>query len=404
MRSSVKRFVAAALAGVAALTFGPTARAQFAPPAGNNNPLFRVNPALMGAAQGAAAAARVAPGLGGVGNPYVGGAGFVDPFRNPFAATISSTPYSSPGYGGGGSQSPYSNPYVSYYDPFGGYFRGVGDLVSSYGKYGIDNNTARLINQQVEQEKIRTRRMLFEEWRYERMNMPTAEDVRKRDRDMALARARSEPPLPDIVAATSLNSLLAHLKDAHAKGQRGTRFDLDEEQLKKVNVSSAYGGNIGLFKNKGKFNWPLALRGENFDAVRQQFEDHVGDAVNRAGINGRVDVALMKDLLAEAKAMHAELEKPKSVGELSPAQYMEAKRFLNLIDDGVKALQDPNVANYFNRKYEARGKTVGDLIDHMAKEGLTFAAAVPGEEAAYRSLQNSLAAYDEATGRTARRE
>src|SRR5262245_49310478 len=56
--------------------------------------------------------------------------------------------------------------YSSYYDPQGGYFRGVGDLVSSYGQYYQNVNQARLTNQSVEQEKIRTRRMLIEEHRY----------------------------------------------------------------------------------------------------------------------------------------------------------------------------------------------------------------------------------------------
>jgi len=71
--------------------------------------------------------------------------------------------------------------------------------------------------------------------------------------------------------------------------------------------------------------------------------------------------------------------------------------------DALLALQDPNVAHFFDRKYEARGKTVGDLVDYMSKNGLRFAPAVPGDEAAYRALQTFLAAYDDGLTRLAAR-
>jgi len=202
-----------------------------------------------------------------------------------------------------------------------------------------------------------------------------------------------------VLSGSSLNTLLSHLKEAHAKGQHAPSLPLDDEMLKKLNVTSGHGGNIGLLKNGGKLSWPLALRGDAFDKLRRRFEFNIDDAISRAKINGRVDAALMKDMLADAKDLHKTLEE--SVGDLSPGQYIDGKRFLNLLDDGLRALQDPNVANYFNRKFEARGKTVSDLVDYMAKEGLTFAASVPGDEAAYRAIQTFLGAYDDALTRLA---
>src|SRR5438270_14079519 len=104
------------------------------------------------------------------------------------------------------------------------------------------------------------------------MHMPTAEDVRQRTREIELTRARRDPPLAEVLTGSTLNSLLAHLKDAHAKQQRGpTTLVLDEDALKKINVTSGHGGNIGLLKplaNSGKLSWPLSLRASAFDKLR----------------------------------------------------------------------------------------------------------------------------------------
>ncbi len=96
-----------------------------------------------------------------------------------------------PGYGY------YPGPALyGYYDPYSGYFRGVGDLITSSGRYYNDYQSARLLNQQVEREKIRTRRMLAEERRYEQSLLPTSEELRERRRQLELRRALNDPPGP----------------------------------------------------------------------------------------------------------------------------------------------------------------------------------------------------------------
>jgi hypothetical protein len=427
MRTSVKWLSTATLVAVAALVGAPTAQAQVPIRSGvtfRQSPLFSVNPylardaynlAFLGRAYGAFYNSIPPYALGY--NPYPSVNYNMAPAVNPYLATgygaggmatLTSNPYAgSPGalssYGSSGYTAPYySNPYTSYYDPFGGYFRGVADLTSAYGKYEIDVNRARLLNQEVERSKIETRRKIFDEWRYERANMPTAEDVRQRTRELELTRARRDPPLAEVLTGSTLNSLLAHLKEAHAKGQHGSPLPLDEDTLKKINVASGHGGNIGLLKpllSSGKLTWPLSLRAPAFDQIRRRFEASAQDAVDRARVNGEVDAVLMKDMLADVKQLHRVLED--SVGDLSPSLYIEGKRYLNLLDDAMRALQDPNVRNFFNRKYEAKGKTVGDLVDNMAREGLTFASASPGDEAAYRVVQTYLAAYDDSLTRLA---
>jgi hypothetical protein len=83
------------------------------------------------------------------------------------------------------------------------------------------------------------------------------------------------------------------------------------------------------------------------------------------------------------------------VGEMPPLEYSESKRYLNQLGEAVKALQDPNVRNYLNGKYAAKGKTVAELVENLTRvQGLEFAPATPGDEAAYRALYQAMHAYD----------
>ena len=65
----------------------------------------------------------------------------------------------------------------------------------------------------------------------------------------------------------------------------------------------------------------------------------------------------------------------------------------NQVADAIKSLSNPKAINYFNNTWITKGKNVAELVDHLTREGLTFAPAAPGEEAAYTSLYQSLRAF-----------
>ena len=443
MRSTMQWLRGAVLAGALTLTLASSAPAQMTPAqlaaARAGTPQFQVNPLLFNAARlnlarnvalgnQATALAQLAP-LAVGSNPYVApiNYGALVPAYNPFAgvgasayvapsslsgvgATLTSNPYAtspgvggtlaSNGYGGGMNYNPYG--YGSYYyDPYGGYFRGVGDLINSYGKYYNQYQDARMKSVQVEQAKIDLRKALFDEWRYYRSQMPTYEDLRqasiKRDHTYSL-----RPNSTDILNASSLNTLLEHLKQIQAKGLTGPPLDLDPDTLKRINVRTDRGGNIGLLKNGGKLSWPLSLRLPLFDELRKGLELHVEQAVERANVDGKpIDAALLRDLKSEVAALNDTLDK--NINKITLTAYNDAKRYLNLLQDAVRALEDPNVADYFHGKYSAQGKTVAKLVDYMTKNGLRFAPATPGDEGAYRALQSYMAAYDDGLTRLASR-
>jgi hypothetical protein len=71
-------------------------------------------------------------------------------------------------------------------------------------------------------------------------------------------------------------------------------------------------------------------------------------------------------------------------------------RFANQLNDSIRSFDNPNAANFYNGKWEVKADNVSALMDQMISQGLRFAPAAVGSEAAYRSLYNSLISYDSA--------
>jgi hypothetical protein len=83
----------------------------------------------------------------------------------------------------------------------------------------------------------------------------------------------------------------------------------------------------------------------------------------------------------------------KSVGNLEPNDYMEAKRYVRELDNTIKILRDPNVKNYVTQKWSPKGaNNVTQLVADMSRQGLRFAPAVPGDEGAYVALHGGMVA------------
>src|SRR6266536_3292057 len=196
--------------------------------------------------------------------------------------------------------------YPTIQGPVAGYYNGVANVVSSYGQYSIDVNQARLTNQQVEQEKIRTRRMLADQDRYERSLQPTANQVAARKRAIELQRARNDPPVVEIWSCSTLNDLLAAVLDAQNKtGVRGPVVALDTATLLHINVSAGTSrGPVSMLRPDGRLRWPFVLQDDRFATERQKIDQLLpqavkeikGDGLQRATFEGlKTAVGELKD-------------------------------------------------------------------------------------------------------------
>jgi hypothetical protein len=393
MRTTVRRFGAAAFA---TLTVGVLAAAPAFAQVGNPN--FRVNPNLplnqagVGGAMFGQVAAQNA-GFGGY-NPFL--AGFGAGGVNPLGSINNST--AGPGAYGLGSY--YQNPYSTNYweDPLAGFVRGVADVIGAQGQFAINIQQSRLVREQVRQAQVDTRRKIVEEWKWEQSQIPTAQDLRVRDQMLDVQRSLTNPPVTEVLEGKSLNDLLNELTKQQAKGARGREVRLDRDRLKLINVRPrGDAGNLGLLKNEGRLNWPIALRSPTFDQPRKQLDELALEAVRQAPF-GSVEINTLKGMKDAVEQMHALLAA--NINEMKSADYMDAKRYLNYLSDAVLGLGQKDVADFFNGKNAAKGDDVGQLVDYMNKMGLEFAPAVPGEESAYRALHQAMVSFELSMGST----
>jgi hypothetical protein len=327
--------------------------------------------------------------------------GTVTPYGSPGLTSIYGPPGLNTGYNDptGGTYSPnsYYPYYYPYSDPNAGFMRGVADVMSSSGSLAIRLEQARLIDQQVVSAKLENHRRLWDQWLYERYNMPTLQDERERWNALATRRALTDPPVTEILQATTLNQLLKSLK---GKTNGGRPIPLDENVLKYINVVDPNGGNLGVLKpaNDGKnLNWPKSLAGEPYQAevkeINQRAVAVLGDLSNK-GVVGAGDLANLGTAIAKLK------DKVQANQDgLTLMQQIEAKRFLNQLSAAHWALGKPGAADLVvGGRLAPKGKTVPDLLNNMYGSGVEFAAATDGDERAYVALYNSLLAYAQSVG------
>jgi hypothetical protein len=337
----------------------------------------------------------IAPGLSGGG--VYGVAGAYGGTAYGVAGASGSGVYGASGSGVYGASG--SSGYGSYYeDAYGGFLRGNADVIGATGRFLVNQQDADRGREQVRQARIDTRRKVFDEYLYERTHTPTVEDERERLQALQVRRAVNDPPVTEIWSAKALNDLLRDAQKLQAQGAGGPRLELDAVVLRRINVvAGRRPGNLGLLKDQGKLTWPAALQSLSFareaEDPRQQVAELLPRAVSQA-VNGLVDPPVLVALHRAVAKLDTRLAQ--EAGRLPPNAYIQARRYLNDLFDGLRALGQPDAGQYLTARRAARGRTVPELVEHMTQEGLEFAPAVVGDEAAYVALHRALAAYDAA--------
>jgi len=359
---------------------------------------FGVSPfAGSGLGLGAAALATSPFSFGAAAGLGLGGASLTNSPLGNAALTnsaLTSSPYGG-AYGGNGSYG-----YGGYgEDPYAGYLRGSADLTNAEGRYFSQVQQARLLQTQADMSKLDLRRRIAEEAAWERKNWLNPEAERVRSMEANYVRATREPPITEVLSGQALNDLYNHVyplqQKAKADGLALPKIEVDEDMLRQVNLTGAGSlGSIGLLKDRGKLTWPLVLQSPDYEKSRTRLSALATDAVNQVRLNNPVGAATIRDMTGDVRRMNETLLR--NVGELSPSEYVEAKRYLNSLESAIKALQDPNVGNQLNQNWAARAHTISALVDFMGDKGLKFAPATAGDEPAYRHLYQRLVAYDAA--------
>jgi hypothetical protein len=294
----------------------------------------------------------------------------------------------------------YAYPYGA--NSLGNTLSGAADAITAQGQFNIQNQQAKLAQQQVYQAQIDTKRKQFDEYRYEKALTPTYEDIREEEARNRLRHARHDPPPAEIWSGSALNTLLKNIQQQQATtGLRGPAVPVDTETVQHVNLSGGTAPNgIGPLKSGGMLEWPLGLQDKRFDTDRQKIETLVPMILQQAA-SGRVQGKTQKELLDVLDATKVHIKA--AIEEMSPGDNVKANRYINELRESVRVLDDPNTKNYFNGNWQLKVASVGDMVEQMTRQGLRFAPAASGDEPAYQALYNSLVAYDAGIGHVAAR-
>jgi tRNA A-37 threonylcarbamoyl transferase component Bud32 len=324
--------------------------------------------------------------------PYYAGSGHGTPGSLP-AAAVRSTAYPLPDYAfasSGGSGNPYDSSHF-----YAGYIRGAGDVTSAASTVTLAPQQSDLSNQQVAVAKLEGRRALWDEWLYERYNMPALQDERQSALALITSRALTEPPKTEILQATTLNRLLGSVIGK----TNGPSIPLDANILQQINVTDPAVGNLGVLKpsrDGSPLSWPSCLKAGPYQPEVRQVDEQVVALVKEAVSGAEVDAVRLRQLAPAITGLKTKVEENQQ--DLTVVQMVEARRFLNQLDTARKAMGNPRAAGLLAGKLVPRGKTVGELVQHMKRDGLVFAPAMAGEEQAYLALYDALRAYAVSAG------
>jgi hypothetical protein len=289
--------------------------------------------------------------------------------------------------------SPYWG-YTYWHYPYalGDYLHGAADVIRSQGQLIINKQQANYLHEKYLQEKLTTRRKELEHWVWERELRNEAND-RERERILQaeIKRDQLDPPQTQIFAGSSLNLLLAQLKQETDLPPGGS-VPVHKDWLPHIHVTfvrTGTGGNVGLLKGD-HLSWPFLLRMEEFTPLREKIEQLIGQAKKEA-LAGAVKI----DTLAEARRQVATLES--RVAEesranrndlWSPSDFANAKRSLRELKAALQMLEREDAAFYLT---PLQGETVAELVEFMKSKGLNFAPATTGSERFYIALHRALA-------------
>jgi hypothetical protein len=284
----------------------------------------------------------------------------------------------------------YSAYGYGYVPPFAAALQGYAALHEATGDYWKKIQEARITREQSRQMALDTARkeIEFQRWLY--ATRPTGPQMRERELATDLDRARKDPPLSELWSGKPLNDLLRSLKTSPLNSASSP--SLEEKTLKHINLTDGNShGNVGMLRNGGDLRWPDSLKELQFDKLRKSFQRNLRVAVAQIKDKEPVEDSTRRDLNADFKELNKILDS--SAGDMTPEQFIEAKRYLNKLAAAVRALSDDNAVKHFNT-WVAKGKNVAELVAHMTKEGLLFAPATPGDEAAYSALYAALRAFE----------
>jgi hypothetical protein len=284
--------------------------------------------------------------------------------------------------------------YPEYKGRYGGALSGGADVINAQANYLVSFQEQYLEREKVKSARIDNKRKAQEQFLWERENMPTHQDDRERTQGQELRRTRTQPPPTEIWSGKSLNDLLAAIQQAEQQaGLRGPVVPLDDELLRHINFTTGTSQGSPSMLREGRLAWTPTLRRSTFDTDRKQADRLVADLTRQSGgADGALD-----SLVECTDRLRSQLKK--QVAEVQPNDYIQAVRYLNQLQETLRAAQRQGGAGSLASKSSVQAGSVGELIAQMGRQGLRFGPAATGDEGAYNAMHQALLAYDSGLSR-----
>jgi hypothetical protein len=289
------------------------------------------------------------------------------------------------------AQPPY--PYNPYYNPYnynstGAALSGAADVNRSYGDVINAQEQARVTREKANQAKLDTKKQAFDLMMYEKANTPTYTETLTKDNQQILARMMNFPLKSEVTDGKSLNTMLPFLQSLSAGGVQGPPVPIPQSIVNQLNISGSATGSVGMLRDGGHVDWPIALQGKNQMAL-----DKLLPQAYSAAATGKLTSKLMKDVRTEMKSMRETMRTQLQKDEIETSSYLQCIEFYNALDSSVNALERPDARKQLAGAYSPRARNVQELVDFMTDNGLKFAPATPGNENAYQAVQDAFVRY-----------
>jgi hypothetical protein len=307
--------------------------------------------------------------------------------------------------------------YQSPATPISAEIHATADLVRAYGEATVDDAAAREIRSRAVRQEIENS-VEFVRAYWERRSINEAERLKryvsplqraKKQNSKTWERLRDHPELngPAIAEGAALNFLLNRLASSVLAYQltstsqsrdlkESDELRLNDEVLHRLRLKrDSTDGKAVIFRADEGVTlaidwWPYALRGEEFVSQRRDYEK-ARSAVVLAGRNGKDAHAEIGRLLKAYDQLDAAFRKQNDresrlKNQAAFRHYTTARQFLQGLAGEVLQFQVAGGARALEDDMRFHGDHLIALLTHMSRNGLEFAPALPGDEAAYRML------------------
>ncbi len=140
--------------------------------------------------------------------------------------------------------------------------------------------------------------------------------------------------------------------------------------------------------------WPLALRGNEFDEVRENFETARDKALQELKEWGKLTPDTERALFDSVDKLTAAFNEAFPYSRRATSEdflvYRTGKRYVQSLALGVFRLVETSDSRLFDGSYKFTGTSLVQFVGHLCRYGLEFAPPKPGDEGTYEKMFHGL--------------